>query len=114
MTQTTQTIDLTCSCAVCRKPVAICHPDTVDHFIYEFDGELDYIELLHRACAERAGYAIDAEGHIGLRPEPEAAPVACVCCGRTDFCAEDCAAFNEWLADFELRSAYDASIRARG
>lgn len=54
-------------CAVCRKPVTIGDANCVDHFIYEFDGELDYIELLHRACAEREGLAIDAEGHIGKR-----------------------------------------------
>jgi len=85
----------------------------LDHFIYEFDGELDYIELLHRACAERAATPSTPRG-TSAPARARGGPVACVCCGRTDFCAEDCAAFNEWLADFELRSAYDASIRARG
>lgn len=82
-------------CSLCHHPVLF-DDNTVDHFIYKC-GELDYIELYHRTCAEAEGYVIDAEGHVTGRV-------------NRDACFDD----PQWLADFEAREAFNASIRARG
>jgi hypothetical protein len=54
-------------CGLCRKPVMQGHRpvgDIVDHFVYDSMGDLDYIELFHRACALKKNWQIDSQGHV--------------------------------------------------
>lgn len=60
-------------CGLCGKVVMVGNKsvgDIVDHFVYEFDGSLDYIELFHRKCAVEAGYKVSGNRVVGgsLRP----------------------------------------------
>lgn len=52
-------------CALCRKSLkGTPMDDVVDAFKYDIDGDLDYIELMHRKCAKGKNYRIDADGHL--------------------------------------------------
>jgi len=52
MTNTT----MICFCAICGQPVTVGQQrdgDIADHWVFELDGTLDYIEIAHKYCAER-------------------------------------------------------------
>jgi hypothetical protein len=40
-----------CSCSVCRDG---CYnsQELADHYVYDIEGNLDYIEIAHQACAK--------------------------------------------------------------
>lgn len=61
-------------CGLCDKPVMQGNKpvgDIVDHFVYDVTGDLDYIELFHRACAVKERWQIDAQGHVvGMKRGP--------------------------------------------
>ena len=40
-----------CHCAICGKTIHVTDA-AADHFVYDMEGDLDYIELAHADCAE--------------------------------------------------------------
>lgn len=44
---------MTVLCTICEKelPIEFTAETVSDHWVFDFDGELDYIELAHRDCA---------------------------------------------------------------
>lgn len=47
---TKNSTNVTCLCSVCRLNIKE-GDKMADHYVYEFDGSLDYIELAHENCA---------------------------------------------------------------
>jgi len=73
------------ACSICGQSLyGTDNKDIVDAYKYEFDGALDYIELMHRKCAVRKGYRIDFNGHIvGKGPRGQVREAICTGCMGT-------------------------------
>lgn len=73
------------SCSICGKSLkGLPTQDVVDAYKYEFDGYLDYIDLMHRKCALAKGYKIDPNGHIkGHGPRQGFREAKCSGCNGT-------------------------------
>ena len=50
-----------CHCTICGKEIRVTDHAIADHFVWDIDGSLDYIELAHGDCAalenEARGFA---------------------------------------------------------
>lgn len=88
-----------CACAICREDITQEQMEAktlADNKVYDWEGDLDYIELAHRDCARRE----DPEGHSWEWDEDPADAVR-------DEAYEADAAFNE-ARDFPYAAWEDA------